>query len=256
MLRFLKLVGVIGTLAITASFGAGWWYATATPSSTHLALPGALLDARSTEGQSLLESTPFRIDHDLLSKHFVTQSRRGYCGVASSTIVLNALRPSTPPLSQEAFFTAKANAVRGSLNVTFGGMTLAQLADLLRAHELSVSVVHASESNLQAFRSTARASLVDPSDFLLVNYDRVTLHQRGGGHISPVVAYHAGTDRLLVLDVASYNYPPTWVPATDLWNSMNTTDTSSGRTRGFLLVRNVDAQQEAPAELAATRPRG
>jgi hypothetical protein len=256
MLRILKLVGGAATAALIMIFGAGWWYATSEPASSPLALPSPLLDVRSTEGQSLLESTPFRIDHDVLLKHFVTQSRRGYCGVASGTIVVNALHESIPPLSQDTFFTARATAVRSSLDVTFRGMTLEQLADLLRAHDLSVSVVYASESNLETFRSAARASLMDASDFLLVNYDRVTLHQQGSGHISPVVAYHAGTDRFLVLDVASYKYPPTWVPATDIWNAMNVPDTSSGKSRGFLLIRNAGAQQAVPADAAASRSRG
>src|SRR6266540_3072377 len=101
MLRIPKIVGGVAALAITTSFGAVWWYATSAPPPSHLALSSPLLDARSAEGKSLLESTPFRIDHDLLSKYFVTQSRRGYCGVASGTMVVNALHPSAPPLSQE-----------------------------------------------------------------------------------------------------------------------------------------------------------
>jgi hypothetical protein len=128
--------------------------------------------------------------------------------------------------------------VRSALEVTLGGMTLDQLAELLRAHDLSVSVVHAGDADLAAFRDVARANLVDPTDFLLVNYDRAALHQQGRGHISPVVAYHAETDRFLVLDVASHYYPPTWVPAIELWNAMNTIDASSGKTRGFVLVRD------------------
>lgn len=204
----------------------------------------------------MLASTPFRRDYDLLSKYFVTQNRRGYCGVASGTMVLNALRPSAAPLSQELFFTKRAIAVRSSVRVTLGGMTLSQLADLLRAHDLSVSAVYASDTNLETFRNTVRESLHDPTDFVLVNYDRVTLHQQGGGHMSPLVAYHAATDRFLVLDVASHNYPPTWIPAAELWNAMNTTDSSSGRSRGYLLVRNGADGHGIATDSAVTPQKG
>jgi hypothetical protein len=71
---------------------------------------------------------------------------------------------------------------------------------------------------------------------LVVNYDRRELGQSGAGHISPLGAYSPATDRLLILDVAAYKYPYTWVPVSKLWSAMNTIDSDSGRTRGFLLV--------------------
>jgi len=238
MLPFVKFAGVVGVFAVTMISGVGWWYAVAPPPPAQLSLPSPLLDAGSEEGRFMLASTPFRVDYDLLSKYFVAQNRRGYCGVASGTMVLNALHPSAAPLSQELFFTERAAAVRNSVRVTLGGMTLSQLADLLRAHDLNVSAVYASDTNLETFRKAAREKLHDRTDFVLVNYDRVTLHQNGGGHISPLAAYHPATDRFLVLDVASHSYPPTWIPATELWKAMNTIDLSSGGSRGYLLVRS------------------
>jgi glutathione-S-conjugate glycine hydrolase len=240
MLRTLKLAAGAGALALACTIAGGWYYATSEPSQQYLALPDTLVDARSPQGQSLLESTPSRADFDALTRYYATQSRRGYCGVASGTMVVNALDTSAPRLSQDTFFTVKASAVRSSLKVTLAGMTLDELADLLRAHDLQVSVVHASESRLEDFRKIARDNLSDTSDFLLVNYDRATLHQEGSGHISPVVAHHHETDRFLVLDVASYKYPPTWVPAMELWTAMSTSDTSSGRSRSFLVARRAN----------------
>ena len=237
MKHTLKVVAGIAAFASTTTVGGAWWYATSTPSPTQLALSSPLVDVRSAEGKALLDGTRFRVDYDTLARYFVSQSRRAYCGVASATIVVNALHPVAPLVTQRTFFTAEASSVRSAWQVTVAGMTLDDLAGLLRAHDLTVSVVHASESDLASFRASARASLMDTSDFLLVNYDRATLHQQGSGHISPVVAYNVETDRFLVLDVASYKYPPTWVPAGDLWNAMNTVDTSSGNSRGFLFVQ-------------------
>jgi glutathione-S-conjugate glycine hydrolase len=212
VLRTLKLAAGIAVLGLACTIAGGWYYATSEPRSQPLGLPAALVDARSSQGQALLESTPLRADFDALMRYFAGQSRPGYCGVASATMVVNALDASAPRLSQDTFFTA-------------------------RAHDLQVSVVHAADTSLEHFRKMARDNVIDASDFLLVNYDRVALHQDGGGHISPVVAYHPQTDHFLVLDVASHKYPPTWVSATDLWSAMSTIDTSSGRSRGFLVAR-------------------
>ena len=68
------------------------------------------------------------------------------------------------------------------------------------------------------------------------NYLRKAIGQETGGHISPLGAYNAGTDRFLVLDVARYKYPPFWVTAADLYAALNT-KVSGNRTRGFVLVR-------------------
>ena len=146
----------------------------------------------------------------------MAQSRRAFCGVASSAIVINAALQRRPPLTQETLFTPTASSVRSELAVSFSGLTLDQLADIIRAHGLHVQVVHAAQSSLEAFRNTARAMLAEPLTFLIVNYDRATLEQDGAGHISPVGAYSPETDRMLVLDVAAYKYPYTWVPASKL----------------------------------------
>ena len=81
-----------------------------------------------------------------------------------------------------------------------------------------------------------RENLEEPGDFILVNYQREVLGQRRVGHISPIGAYDAETDRVLILDTASYNYPPTWVPLTQLYSAMAAIDPASGRARGFVEV--------------------
>jgi hypothetical protein len=43
----------------------------------------------------------------------------------------------------------------------------------------------------------------------------------------------------LLLDVASYKYPPVWVSAEALCKAMNTLDSDSGKTRGFVVVREA-----------------
>jgi hypothetical protein len=116
-------------------------------------------------------------------------------------------------------------------------MTLAQLRDLLNAHGANATATYASDTTLEAFRELAKMNLKTPGDYLLVNYQRGALGQRPTGHISPLAAYNAASDRFLILDVAAYKYPPVWVKAQDLWAGMNATDPSAGRTRGFVAVK-------------------
>ena len=79
-------------------------------------------------------------------------------------------------------------------------------------------------------------NLSTPGDYLVVNYQREVLGQNKVGHISPLAAYDRETDTVLILDTASYSYPPTWVPVADLFAAMATTDRSSGKSRGFVEV--------------------
>ena len=92
------------------------------------------------------------------------------------------------------------------------GLTLHQLANLLSCHGVSESKLHGDRIVLSVLRSLLQKSLSDPSDRLIVNYDRSSLGQKGGGHFSPLAAYNSVSDRVLLLDVARYRYPSVWIP--------------------------------------------
>jgi glutathione-S-conjugate glycine hydrolase len=236
MKHWLKFVGValIGATLLVSS-GVGW-YAFSTPSVQSLPLAPDLIAASSVEGMQMLSRTSTKTDYGQLAPEFVAQSRRGYCGVASSVAVINAILRPQPRVNQSTLFTPQAAAVKGEFAVSFSGLTLEQLGRIVQAHGLQVEVVHATQSNVEAFRETVRATLAEPLIFLVANYDRSSLGQEGPGHISPVGAYDSDTDRVLILDVAAYKYPYTWVPLSKLWSAMNTTDPDSGQSRGYVLV--------------------
>ncbi|HVQ02925.1 MAG TPA: phytochelatin synthase family protein, partial [Burkholderiaceae bacterium] len=59
------------------------------------------------------------------------------------------------------------------------------------------------------------------------------------------------SDRFLVLDVAAHRYPPVWVRSADLWAAVHTVDPASGRTRGFVIVREGRAHHALRAEPAS-----
>jgi hypothetical protein len=117
------------------------------------------------------------------------------------------------------------------------GMTLDQLGAFTGTYGVKAEVHHASESSVDEFRKLAQENLNSPNHHVIVNYLRKSIGQEKGGHISPLAAYDADTDRFLILDVARYKYPPVWTAAAELFAAMNTTDSDNqNRTRGFVLI--------------------
>jgi hypothetical protein len=211
-----------------------------------LPLPATLIALSSEEGQELLFAADARADFAPLVEEFVTQVHPAFCGPASISMVLNALdlpRPASEAtlglglFDQDNIFTASTEAVKPRTEILRGGMTLDELGQVLSTYDLEVTVRHAEDASLDAFRETVVAALDDRDSFVLVNYLRSAIGQETGGHISPLAAYDTETDRFLVLDVSRYKYPPIWVEAAALFDAMDTPDADNGgRTRGYVTV--------------------
>ncbi|MFC3132934.1 phytochelatin synthase family protein [Microbaculum marinum] len=201
------------------------------------------------ESDSWLE-TAEKQDFLPLMSHFVSEYQATFCGIASSVMALNTLgieRPLAPKWypynywDQENVFTQEVlEKVKPVSGVDAGGITLEQLETLLNLSGAKAEKTFASDVDVDAFRKAARETIADPDAVLIVNFARAVFGQAGldgGGHISPVAAYNEEADRFLVLDVARYKYLPSWATATQLHAAMNTPDSSSGKSRGFVIVR-------------------
>ncbi len=223
-------------LLVTAAAAGLWW--TLQPRHQAMPLPAPLIALDSAQGQRWLAGAEAAADYPALHRHFEPQRLISWCGVASGTTVLAALGQG---VTQDSFFSEAARQVRSPLAVSLGGMSLPELGALLRAHGAHVEIRHAGAFSLADFRRVVAANLGDPGDFLLVNYQREVLGQGRVGHISPVGAYHRDSDRVLILDTASYRYPYTWVPLTALYQAMAEVDPASGQTRGFAVVRQLSS---------------
>lgn len=222
-------------------------------------LPPQLIALESDEGRRLLIESAHNRDYFALSSRFLTQRSTSFCGVASGVMVLNALDLKAPETREWApfrFFTEDnvfndaAKKVIDAETVGKGGLTVEQLKGVLEANGAKVAMTLASSSSLDAFRQTAASNLARDGDYVLVDFLRSELGQDTGAHWSPLAAYHAGSDRFLVLDVARFRYPPYWAKADDLFRALDTQDPDSGVSRGWLFVSK--AEGAPPRESAPT----
>lgn len=203
-------------------------------------LPPQLIALDSDEGRKLLVESSASRDFYALVGTFTQQESQPWCGLAASVTVLNAMPIEAPVMAgmapfrgftQENVFTGEARAAASR-----GGLTVDMLAGLLRAQGVEALETLASVSSLEAFRAQAVKNLGTANDYLLVDFLRSELGQDTGAHWSPVAAYHAGSDRFLILDVNRARYQPYWARAEDLFRAMNTTDLDSGKSRGWISV--------------------
>lgn len=211
-----------------------------------LPLPASMVSAASDAGEALLVEAEAREAYFPLAANFLTQKTQAFCGVASMVMVLNAMALPAPEVpeykpyrtfTQDNVLNAATDAVIPRETILKQGMTLDQLGAAFAVQPVTVTVRHAGDTSLDAFRVEARDYLASRDHFVVANYLRKAMGQETGGHISPLAAYDAEQDRFLILDVARYKYPPVWVKAADLFTAMNTADKdNAGRTRGYVLV--------------------
>ncbi|GMR30762.1 hypothetical protein PMAYCL1PPCAC_00957, partial [Pristionchus mayeri] len=116
------------------------------------------------------------------------------------------------------------------------GLTLAQVSCLASCNRLNSELHHAreDEDSISTFRQDVIRSVRGDDVVLLASYNRAVLSQTGTGHFSPVAAYHAASDKVLLLDVARFKYPPHWVDLRLFHSAMCSIDTTSEKTRGYL----------------------
>ena len=211
-----------------------------------LPLPDKLISLDSDLGAQVFLDSTARQAYWPLSIQFVTQKNQAYCGVATLVMVLNALgvrAPATPGIEPFTTFTKdnvlneRTERVLPQAVLLKKGMTLDQIGELLETYAVASQVHHADRSSVEHFRTSASRHLGARGRYVIVNYLRRSLGQELGGHISPLAAYDAISDRFLVLDVSRYKYPPVWVKTADIYAAMDTVDADNeGRHRGFVLI--------------------
>lgn len=206
-----------------------------------------LIYLNTAESQVMFDHATDRDDFFDLLRYYETQQSQAYCGVASAVMVLNAMNitaPANPVYYPNSQFnqTSVLNKKVLALGLTAPfinkqGLTLDQEASLLKTYPaVSVGVHHMSDHSKDN-KTMILSALSTHNQYVIVNFLRKGLGQEGAfGHFSVLAAYNHASDSVLVLDVARYKYPPFWVKMADLLNAMNTADSRSKQTRGYLIV--------------------
>jgi hypothetical protein len=208
-------------------------------------VPPNVIYWNSPAGKTLRARMPADADYWQLAPVFVAQKTQSYCSVASAVTVLNALpikRPIDPIyapyayFTQRDFFTPAVSTIIDAKTVLTQGMTRDQMALTLRAQGVHAKSIAGSTLDDDSLRTLLQKRLLNDGHFVLANYLRQSLGQVGGGHWSALAAYDAQSDRVLILDVAKYKYQPAWVGIDDLRRALATLDTTSGKSRGLVIV--------------------
>ena len=225
----------------------------------------------SVEGLARLARATAKTDFPALANQFEAQSNGAFCGPTTAAIVLNALRSGSPDLPRDRSrlraedsrhlpggfdlsvprFTqdnviGKGRKTRSQVlgepvtvngrQIRDGGYQLRQLDELLRAHGLATRLVVVDDQKSEAeIRADLAENLKRAGDYVIVNYRRDAVGQRGGAHISPLGAYDAESDSVLVIDVNPASAMWVWMPTAMLIRGMRTFDTLENR--GYILVQ-------------------
>lgn len=227
----------------------------------------------SDESMERLSRSNAKIDFFSLANQFEAQSNAIFCGPTSATIVLNAMRskqktklpkdkirlnrinplklPASIDLSLPRY--TQENVVAKSpkkLSHVFGkklsidgrkmidpGYQLRDFNALLKAHGLKTKlrVVDANISEDDVLAEMI-SNLKERHNYVIINYLRTAVGQKGGGHISPVGAYDKASNSFLILDVNPAKASWVWMPASKLLQGMRTFD--QRENRGYILVED------------------
>lgn len=162
------------------------------------------------------------------ASHVDFQSNGSVCGPASLANVFRSLHE--PAVSEPAVLEGSGLCRTGFCVM---GLTLDQVADLARARTgRTVTVLRG--LSLASFREHLNRSN-DPARRYVINFHRGLLFGEGNGHFSPLAGYLADEDLAFVLDVNA-KFKPWLVKSERLFKAMDSTDPSTGKKRGLLLV--------------------
>ena len=216
-------------------------------------LPPHCIAFSSTEGRRLLvECLADSPAYFPLAEQFHTQGEPAFCGLGTLVMALNALRidPGRHWKGPWRWFheemldccvpteVVKANGITLDEFVCLAACNGAQPA--LHRH----GAPGIDEASFREAVVVACASSLDDAGaaFVVASYDRRGLGQSGSGHFSPIGAYHAASDQVLVFDVARFKYPPHWVALPLLFAAMAKPDAATGKPRGFVVLRRREVR--------------
>ncbi len=214
--------------------------------------------------------TPLRLDHAYvrgnplspywsLAPQLIQQHTDSSCSLATTVMLLNAIRGHEgqlkigAPVSELSLLGALQDEVwRAAIHHETGhGQTLSEFADAMAralrhftcdgAWRVEMVPVADAEAGLPALRAILAELETGVPGFVASNFHLDLFYEDGTdvGHFSPLGAYDAARDRVLVLDVYKKDYEPMWAPLERLAKAMATRGKRTGEQRGYAVVRKA-----------------
>jgi hypothetical protein len=223
----MKRWGIAAVAALCAAGIAAWMFGAFSPSPyAHVASIERTPVFRNAA--LLAEAERMPVARAYLSRPFEYQHNPSVCGPTSAADVLHSIGRTD---SQTDVMTRAG--VTSVVGYVIPGLTLDQDAAVLRK-TTGDPVTLLRDLDLTTFRGLlARAN--DPTLRFVINFHRGPMFGRGHGHFSPILAYLADRDLVLVGDV-NHDYGIYLVSANRLFDAMNTVDDVTGKKRGLLMV--------------------
>jgi len=217
-----------------------------------MGLPTSQVPFSSDEGRRLFREALMAEgmeNYFCLAEQFRTQDEPTFCGLSTLAMVLNSLRidPMRTWKGAWRWFNEQnlgCCANTGPEQVRESGLSFDMFRCLAGCNGADVTAYRAPHGggNLKEFEQKFRTVVRQVSrsrarECLVVSYSREALGQSGAGHFSPVGGYHEESDRVLIMDVARFKYPPHWVELSTVVQAMAHVDLETGLPRGCLHVR-------------------
>ena len=175
-------------------------------------------------------------DYWKLASFYVPQATSSACSVASIAMAVNFAR-GLPPGAEDALVTQTAlldavadeawarQAAEGGDGVRFDELVLALERSLvaygLTHWRIEVLRPRDAAAALARLRAALAANEGSDRDVILAYFNQgVLTGDWDGPHVSPIGAYDAATDRVLVMDVDREWYVPYWTPVPRLLDAM------------------------------------
>jgi hypothetical protein len=212
--------------------------------SPHLSLA---LDSTAATPKLAADMTPVTTDNAFLrsaeapdywamSPFYLAQQTNAACSLASMAVAMNTLR-GLPARAEETLITQDSlleavadpdwnrQAAQDGDGVTFDDLVgQAEAGPAALGIDASVEARQPavdSTATLEAFRALLAENEQSANDVVLVYYNQgVVTGDWDGPHVSPIGAYDADRDRVLIMDVDREWYVPYWTNTEILYNAM------------------------------------
>ncbi|HET6222885.1 MAG TPA: phytochelatin synthase family protein [Dongiaceae bacterium] len=210
---------------------------------------------------------PLRMDHAYLrgtpesaywqvAPHLIQQATDSSCSLATAVMLINAVRGCEGqlriggPVSEGSLLDTLGDEVwRAAVAQDGNGLSLTEFAAAMErtlsrfecGGNWRIEIVPVTDA--EAVIGDLRAALTEMersgAGFAAANFHLDLFYGDGVdvGHFSPIGAYDAARDLVLVLDVYKKDYEPVWAPLPRLAKAMATSSRKTGEPRGYAVVK-------------------